>query len=604
MSSPLVLSDVAKRYGAQTLFEGLSLSVRTNERLGIVGPNGAGKSTLLKLMAGLEEPDSGSVIQSRGLRVHYVAQTASFSDEETPLSLARAAALDGAVSESEREAVARTSLGSLGIDFEESPIGTLSGGQQKRVQIAVALCANPDLLLLDEPTNHLDIEAILAIESLLSRSPFGWIVISHDRWFLENAVSKIVEVNRKFEGGLLQCDGGYADYVERRMQVLAAAEKQLDTLKNKVRGEQAWLRQGAKARSTKSKERTSKAYAMMDSLSMVRSRSRDQSVEFGFQFSERKTKRLIELFSVGKQFENTVVLNKLSLKIMAGDAIGLLGRNGSGKTTLIRMLADELQPDHGTIKKASDLSVSYFRQVDSSIAPNTSLKEVLATDGDSVVYQGRSVHVATWAKRFQFSFEQLNQPFSSLSGGERARARIARLMLETPDVLILDEPTNDLDIETIELLEESLLSFRGALVLVSHDRFMINRLCTNFLGLDGKGSGTTFADYEQWEKSLRAGSKVESKNSPAAAISKSESHARVKPNKKRLGYLEQREFDGMEGAIEEAEEGVERLKTELSAPEVQADSERLAQLCIELDQAQQQVKSLYERWEELEEKQK
>lgn len=595
MLAPVVLKEVSKRYGEQPLFEGISFSIQSKERLGIIGPNGSGKSTLLKLIAGSETPDSGEVIRSRGLKLSYVEQVASFPSEQTPLALAQQVASENSFSPAEGETLARTSLGRLKIDFEETPFAALSGGQQKRAQIALALCTNPDLVLLDEPTNHLDIEAILSIESLLSNSSFAWVMVSHDRWFLENTVSRIIELNRRFEGGLTASDGGYSNYLQHRAKVLASQEKQLDSLKNKVRQEEAWLRQGAKARSTKSKERTSRAYALMDSLSMIRSRNNTQKAKVDFQFSERKTKRLLELVNVSKSYGDKVVFDKLNLRVIAGEALGILGRNGSGKTTLIKLLVGELEPDKGVIKRAAELSVSHFKQIDNSISGETPLKEVLAEEGDSVIFRGREVHVATWGKRFGFSYDQLHQPYESLSGGEKAKVRIAKLMLQTPDVLILDEPTNDLDIDTLEMLEESLLEFQGALVLVTHDRFMIHRLCNGFCGLDGKGQGTSFADYEQWEKAFL-------KRKKAAKSTDSKNATPKKKASGRLGYLEQREYDGMEAAIEAAEQELAGWNEALKLPEAQTNAEKLQELCEKLKVAQRNLDALYARWEELEHK--
>lgn len=594
MSAPIVLKEVSKRYGAQSLFDSLSFSLHPRERMGILGPNGSGKSTLLKLIAGQEIEDSGSVIRSKGLRVSFIEQVPNFDKTETPLSLAIDIANKNSFSPVEGETLARTSLSRLKIDYEEVQFKTLSGGQQKRVQIALALCATPDLLLLDEPTNHLDIEAILSLEALLSNSPFAWVMVSHDRWFLENTVTRILEVNRRFEDGLIISDGGYANFLEHRAKVLASAQKQLESLKNKVRQEEAWLKQGAKARSTKSKERTSRAHTLMDSLAMVRSRSVERKANLNFQFSERKTKRLMELVNINKSFGEKQILSQLNLQILAGDAIGILGRNGTGKTTLINLLAGSLTADSGSIKSAAELSISLFKQIGTEISDQTPLKDVLAPESDSVIFQGREVHVATWAQRFGFNYDQLQQPFSSLSGGEKAKARIACLMLETPDILILDEPTNDLDIDTLEMLENSLLDFEGAIVLVTHDRFMINRICKSFCGLDGKGSGIKFSSYEQWENEI-----LKKRQAAEKATLK-----KVKPSNKskRLGYLEQREYDSIEKEIQTIEAKLNKLSQVITRPDVQSNNELLQEKCKELELAQTNLDSLYTRWEELESK--
>ncbi|MCB0325050.1 MAG: ABC-F family ATP-binding cassette domain-containing protein [Bdellovibrionales bacterium] len=592
-----IVSSIAKRHGAHQLFRDLSLSIEPQERLGIIGANGAGKSTLLKLLAGIDEPDDGSITLRRDLIVSYAEQQAAIDPGQSILDLARHEAAKGAVSIAEAEARARTALGSFGLFDEERTAESLSGGERKRLQLALAVAVEPDLLLLDEPTNHLDIPTIVLLEQFLNRATFAWVVVTHDRWFLENAVDRIAEVHPRYPNGIFLCEGGFGEYIMRRDEYLQAAERQRESLANKVRTEQAWLRQGAKARTTKSRHRIGRAFEMMESLSLVRTKHRGRRLELGFESSERKTKRLIELTNVSVTLGERPLFSKLDLKLVAGQSLGLLGRNGTGKSTLIRVLCGEMTPDTGTVKHAADLSIAYFRQIDESIPEDLPLKEVLAPDGDSVVYQGRAVHVASWARKFSFQFEQLVQPYGALSGGERARARLARLMLETPDVLVLDEPTNDLDIETLELLEESLLDFQGALVLVSHDRFLLNRVCTSFLGLDGRGKAMLYAEYAQWERDLSE----RPASSPSAPAKPAED--RPKPRTKRLSYIEQREFDAMEETILTAEAEVERLEQAVAEPDAQSNGARLQELCEALAKANERVTTLYARWAELEEKQ-
>ncbi len=599
MAPLLTFSTVSKRFGATQVFDDLSFSIEEDERLGILGPNGAGKSTLLKLMLASDEQDSGEIIRRKDLRVSYVAQEATFSEEATAEQLAEESAQAAAISVAEHGAIVSTAFGRFGIDYGASKVSELSGGQRKRLQLALAYCEVPDLLLLDEPTNHLDIESILLLERVLNEGDIPWVAVSHDRWFLENAPSRVAEVSREYESGILIADGRYRHFLERKGAYRASAEKSLASFENKVRQEKAWLRQGAKARSTKSKHRTERSYEMMDELSMVRARSKRSQVDLEFQFSERKTKRLVELSNIHAGYDETKVLSGVNFKLLAGQALGVLGRNGTGKTTLMRLLCGEIKPQMGTVKLATDLSVSYFKQIDAGFEASIPLKDVLAPESDSVVFQGQTLHVSSWAKRFTFSFDQLNQPFGTLSGGEKARARVARLMLESPDLLILDEPTNDLDIETLEMLEESLISFRGAIVLVSHDRFLLNRVCTGFLGLDGEGGAKMYAEYAQWEREEFSPPPTKTKQ----AREKSAPTARTSKSSKRLSYMEQREFDSIEETILETEEKVTTLEDMLSQQEVQADAERLRKLCAELDEAHLEVERLYARWQELEQKQ-
>lgn len=594
MSSLIRIKDIEKRFREKTLFSELSLSVEQGDRIAVIGPNGAGKSTLLKIMAGQETADSGSLVLERGVRMSYVAQTAEFYTSLSVLDACIEAARSSGISEPDVMRVAHSALASMKFQDPELLVSSLSGGQKKRLQIAIGLSEEPDVLLLDEPTNHLDIESILELEKFLARAPFAWLVVSHDRWFLENAVSRIVEINSFFPKYMFSSDGNYSEYLEKRALVVNAEVKNKESLQNKVRTEQAWLRQGARARSTKSKKRTQDAYAMMENLQFVRSRQQEKKVQIEFTSSERKTKKLAEFFGVSKSFADTCILDKLDLKLVSGQALGILGKNGSGKSTFVSLLSGELEPDAGSIKRSDNLKVSVFRQFSESVAANTTLKDYLSPDSDSVMYQGRELHLVSWAKRFQFSFEQLYQSFSLLSGGEKARARISRLMLQTPDILILDEPTNDLDIETLGMLEESLMEFAGVVVLVSHDRFMINRVCNCFLGLDGIGGAKIYADYEQWERELL-------KPLKAIEVAKSADEKKQKAAPTKLSYKEQREFDSMEETLLIAEKEIKSLQAQLDS-ETEADA--LQELCRLLSDAQSRVDSLYLRWEELEAKNK
>jgi len=593
MGSLITIKDLRKQFGSKDLFHGLSLVISEQERMGILGPNGAGKSTFLKILAGQEEADSGDIIAKRGLNVSYVKQTAEFDLSKTALELAMESTKESGLVESEQIALAHSSLGQLKLIDFDSPIENFSGGQKKRLQIALGLCEDPDLLLLDEPTNHLDIASILELEDLLNSSFFAWVMISHDRSFLENTVKSISEINPRFQNGIFTCKGNYSDYRRRKDEHLKAEQKQRGSLESKVRDEKAWLRQGAKARSTKSKSRIDSANSMIDDLSEIKSRQQEKKVKLSFTASERKTKELAEFHNVSKAYEGQEIFKKLSIKIKGGQSLGILGLNGTGKSTFVKLLSEEIFPDSGTVKQAAELKISHFRQFDDEVSSTIALKNFLAVDGDSVVFRGNSIHVASWARRFQFPFEQLEQPVASLSGGEKARARIARLMLDTPDILILDEPTNDLDIETLEVLEESLEEFSGALVLVSHDRFLINKLCNSFLGLDGEGGALVYADYQQWER------EVVLKKEPKVV----KSGGKKEPSKKsatiKLSYQEQKELAKMEKAISKAESKVATLQEEMAKL---SDASKMELACKELAEANEKVASLYARWEELEQK--
>jgi len=388
--------------------------------------------------------------------------------------------------------------------------------------------------------------------------------------------------------------GNYSEFLERREEFLEAQAKQQDSLKAKVRREVEWLRRGPKARAGKSRARIDAAGRLIEELSAITARSRTATAQIDFTASDRKTKRLIEAEGIGKTLGGRRLFQNLNLTLSPGIRIGLLGANGSGKTTLLKILQGEVTPDEGTIRRVDRLqTVSFAQDRGAHLDLEVSLRRTLCPEGDSVIYRGRPIHVAGWAKRFLFHDEQLEMPMSRFSGGERARAMVARLMLATADVLLLDEPTNDLDIPTREVLEESLLEFSGAVVLVSHDRYLLDRVSNIVIGLDG-GEGGIFADYSQWEA-------ARSELPPLRPVAKEPRIPSPEEGPKRkLAYLEQREWDGMEAKILEAERELAAWHRELQ--EATSDARRLTEAYEELQQAQRRVEALYERWAELEAK--
>jgi ATP-binding cassette subfamily F protein uup len=589
--------ELTQTFGAAPLFQQISLNVSEGERLGLIGPNGSGKSTLLEILARQRQADEGEVALRRGARVGYIAQDSRFEDGLTIREIVHRA-MDGAsIPADERLAREAESLGRAGFSEFDAEASSLSGGWRKRLAIAEALVQAPDVLLLDEPTNHLDLAGIAWLEKLLTGARFACVVVSHDRYFLENVVTDIIELNRAYPDGLYRVRGSYSEFLEAKEQFLAAQAKRQESLENRVRTEIEWLRRGPKARTTKSKARIDKANQMIGELADMTARSRTATADIDFTATERKTKRLIELNNASFAFGNRSILASLDFVLTAGTRVGLVGPNGSGKTTLLQLLSGELSPASGEIRRAEALRVVYFEQM-RNLDPELTLRRALAPDGDSVIYQERTIHVASWAARFLFSSEQLNQPVGRLSGGERARVLIAKLMLEPADVLLLDEPTNDLDIQTLEILEENLLEFRGALVLVTHDRYLLDRVSTVVLGLDGRGGSGTFADYSQWQTWFD-----EREGSGEKSTPKSQAVVETKPaGKKKLSYLEDREYQGIELRISEAEQVLKERHGALEDNAVVTDHERLQQAYRDMEEAQTAVDELYRRWAELEAK--
>ncbi len=592
--------NLTKAFGPRPLFRDLSFTIDEGARIGLIGPNGAGKSTLLKILAGEIEPDAGELAARKRTRIAYVAQVSEYKAGETVWSVMEGAMRDAQVPAAEWDRNIRETLGRAGfVDFTTEAVA-LSGGWRKRLGIAQALATAPDILLLDEPTNHLDLGGIEWLEGLLTSASFASVVISHDRYFLEAVALEIAEINPAYPDGILRARGNYSRFLEEKEAFLEAQQRRQESLENRVRTEIEWLRRGPKARATKAKARIDNANSLIAELADVSARNRTSSASIDFSESGRETKRVVVLDDLSYTINGRTLFRNLTFPITAGTRVGLVGPNGSGKTTLLRLLRGEIEPTGGAIERARQLRIVYFDQ-NRALDTSLTLRRALAPDSDSVIYQDRVVHVASWASRFLFTGEQLNQPVANLSGGERARVLIARLMLEPADLLLLDEPTNDLDIPTLEILEESLLEFRGALVLVTHDRYLLDRVSTVVLGLDGAGGAGQFADYSQWENwrdqqerdRTQAARPAASTAAPAAANGSS---------RRKLSYLEAREYEGIEQRVASADEAWQKAHALVEDPAIATDAARLQQAMRELDAAQAELDKAYARWAELEAK--
>ncbi len=583
---------LTKAYGSRPVFDGLSLGIAEGDHAGIVGANGSGKSTLLKLLAGLEDPDGGQVSPRRGLRLAYLAQADRLPGGRTVEQTLADALQDLPLDDRERGERVEASLASTGFPDPHQLVETLSGGWRKRLALARELVREPDLLLLDEPTNHLDLEGVLWLERTLREARFAYVLVTHDRALLQNATNRVIELSRAYADGYLSVNGPYSELLARREEYLAAQAHQQDALETRVRREVEWLRQNAQARSTKQYARIKEAGRLIEDLSQVRSRNAEgKTAGIEFQASGRQTRRLLVGEGVGKTLGGRPLFSGLDLVLSPGRKLGILGANGSGKTTLLRLLAGELDPDAGTLTRADGLRTVYFDQNRERLDPRMPLRQALSPAGDTVVYRDRPLHVIAWAKRFLFREEQLGTPLEQLSGGEQARVLIARLMLQPADLLILDEPTNDLDLQTLDVLEESLESFPGAVVLVTHDRYLLDQVCTEVLALDGRGGHGFFADYTQWERTLRE------RRPPAPAKPAAPPPA---PAAGRITLPELRELSRLEGQIEAAEAEVARLEARLAEPAVASDHLKLQECWQAIEAARAQVAALYARWEELE----
>lgn len=605
MSALLSCLGLSKSYGARPLFQNFSVHLAEGDRLGLIGKNGSGKSTLMQILAGLETPDAGEVIRRKGARVGYVAQETEFNDDDTVWSVLERGIAGLDLEELERDRKLHILMGKVGFANPDEPAKKLSGGWQKRLAIAEQIAGQPHLLLLDEPTNHLDLEGIEWLEGFLKSEAASFVVVSHDRLFLENVAEQMAELGRNFPDGIFRAPGNYSVFLEKRGEFLLAQASYEDSLANRVRTELEWLRRGPKARATKAKARIDQAHRLIDELDTARSNNRGGAAHIDFEATQRQTKRLLEATGLSKSFGQRELFKELSFLLTPRMRLGLVGANGSGKTTLLRILLGHLEPDTGSVQRAEFLKPVYFDQRREQLDPSHSLQTALGAHEDIIIYRDKPVHVASWASRFLFDKEQLQSPVGSLSGGEHARLLIARLMLDPADLLLLDEPTNDLDIPTLEVLEESLVEFPGALILITHDRFLLDRISTQVLGLFGDGEWGIFADFWQWQEARRerelARRQKASLENRAAQAAKQPSVNRGKPAK--LSYNEQRELDGIEEKIHNAEARLGDVEAQLNDAAVVSDGVRVQELLRLQTALQTEIEELYSRWAELDEKQ-
>jgi ABC transport system ATP-binding/permease protein len=601
MTLLLSVQGLTKRFGPRPLFTDLSLDMRAGERLGLIGPNGSGKSTLLKLLAGLEEADEGTRSLRRGARIGFLAQDDRFAPSLTAREVLLTALAEEPIEDYERETRTAITLSQVGFTDPDQRADVLSGGWRKRLSLARELVRKPDLLLLDEPTNHLDLPGIVWLERLLRAAPFGYLVATHDRAFLRAVADEIIEVSRAYPGGSFRASGTYDEFAEKREAFLDAQARQQASVANQVRRETEWLGRKAAARTRKASSRIEDAAQRREELSELQYRTAAAGAAgIDFVATGRQTRKLLTADGIAKAFPGRPLFSGIDLMLTPGTKLGLLGPNGSGKSILLRVLAGEIVPDAGTVTRADALRLVMFEQGRATLDPGSTLRRALCPNGDTVMFGDRPMHVAAWAKKFLFPSEQLDVLVGQLSGGEQARVRIAQLMLQPADLLLLDEPTNDLDIPALEVLEDNLADFAGAVVLVSHDRALMERLCTEVIGLDGRGGAATYASVDQWLAAFEMSSKQRnagSKDEPVKAVEKKP--AAVKPRK--LSFREQQEWDQMEAAILAAEQAVAECEAAVERAAT-AGHIVLTDACKALEESQHAVERLYARWEELESK--
>ncbi len=613
---PLVTLDhVSIAYGHLPLLDDASLQIDAGERVCVVGRNGTGKSTLLRIVSGEAEPESGTVWRQPSLRIGRLVQDAALQDERRVFDVVAEGV--GPLDEHEtwrRDQMVELVLSRLDLPADV-PANTLSGGWRRRVLLARALVGQPDLLLLDEPTNHLDIESMTWLEEFLAGYAGAVLFVTHDRVFLQRVATRIVELDR---GHLTSWPGDYATFLRRKEEWLAAEAVQHEKFDKKLAEEEAWLRQGIKARRTRNEGRVRALMAMR--AERAQRRQLVGAVKMQAELAERSGQMVVEAEHISKRYGDTVVVDDFSVRVIRGDRIGLIGPNGSGKTTLLRMLIGELQPDTGEVRMGTNVQVAYYDQQREQLDPERTVFDTIADGHDTVTVGGQSRHVHGYLKDFLFPPERARSPVKALSGGERNRLLQARLFTRPANVLVLDEPTNDLDIETLELLEAQLTDWPGTLLLVSHDRAFIDAVVTSTLVFEGNGVVREYVGgYEDWLRHKTAAEKEAAAQAAAAgAASRSAasgagtatkpadgqaSGTTPKAPSKKRSYKEQLEWEQLPGRIEALEDELKTLETRVAAPEFYKEgADAIAAALARVESLQQKILDAYARWDELDAK--
>jgi ATP-binding cassette subfamily F protein uup len=598
----LRLDKVSLSFGLKPLLDRVDLQVRRGERVCLLGRNGEGKSSLLRLLSRESLPDSGEVWIRPGARVASLAQEVAAASDQSVVDIVRGGAVESEDWEAELEV--DQVLARLGLD-REALMSSLSGGWRRRTMLGRALVSAPDLLLLDEPTNHLDIEAIKWLEDMMLDFSGALLFISHDRAFVRRLATRIVELDR---GQLRVWPGTYDDYLVQKQAALEVEAKHAALFDKKLAQEEVWIRQGVQARRTRNEGRV----RALKQLRVERSERRERigQIEVRVQDAAPSGKLVFEAEHVTQSFEDRTVIADFSVRIMRGDRIGIIGPNGCGKSTLIKLLVGEFEPTGGTIRRGTNLKIAYFDQQREQLDETASIMDnVTGGSGDTVTIDGRARHVSGYLRDFLFPPERLQAPVTMLSGGERNRLLLARLFAKPSNLLVMDEPTNDLDVETLELLEELVANYEGTLLLVSHDRAFLDNVVTSTLVFEGAGQVNEYVGgYTDWLRQSKASSRGAAARTAAAAPSAAPpAVAAPTPapaplaKARRLSYKDQRELDSLPEKIQSLEAEQQGLQTALADPELfRQTPERAAESLRRLEILARELESAYARWQSLE----
>ncbi|MDC6164508.1 ATP-binding cassette domain-containing protein [Achromobacter xylosoxidans] len=602
LATLITLTDIQLAYGHHPLLDHADFAIQAGERIGLIGRNGAGKSSLLRLLDGRTVPDDGDIARSSGLRVATVEQEPELDENATVFDVV--CNVEGDHEDWQRPSRVRAMLEKLGLPAD-AQIAGLSGGTRKRVALARALVEEPDLLLLDEPTNHLDFDGIAWLEEMLRAWKGAAVIITHDRRFLDSVATRIVELDR---GRLLSFPGNFSQWQERKAQWLESERLEQARFDKLLAQEEVWIRKGVEARRTRNEGRVRR----LERLRVERAERRERvgDVSLALAEGQRSGKLVAELEHVGKRFGDKVVVEDYSTTILRGDRIGIIGPNGVGKTTLLKLILGEMQPDSGKTRTGTNVSVAYFDQMRAQLDENATLVDIISPGSEWVEIGGTRKHVMSYLGDFLFSPARAGSPVRSLSGGERARLLLARLFARPANVLVLDEPTNDLDIETLELLEELLQEYSGTVLLVSHDRAFLNNVVTQTIAYEGNGHWRDYVGgYDEWVAQRPAPAPASSADDDAAKAARAadEAAARAKAAKPKparaakMNSWELRELEGLPDAIAALEAQQAELAGKLADGSLYRDAPaEVERINAELSKLESELEERFARWELLE----
>jgi ATP-binding cassette subfamily F protein uup len=595
--------QITKSFASKNLFRKISFSIDSDQRIGLVGPNGAGKSTLFKILIKQIQADDGKISFSNSLRLGYLSQKPEFGPDEIIYDCLMSQVedpYDGLNISYAYELITKLSL-DIHPEKEFAKVSELSGGWQKRVALARELMKKPNLLLLDEPTNHLDIQSILWLEEFINaQNDISFMIITHDRAFLQNTCNMIYDLDPRNPDGLIKSNGSYVQFLETKSMLMDSQKRLEDKKRNTMLIEKDWLARGPQARLTKQKARINRAHDLIDQVDNLENKNHVKKVDFDFGVNQNSPKKLVELKNLSKRYtdDSPLLFSKLDAMIRPGSRVGLLGKNGCGKSTLIQIILGNEEPSSGVAFLNPDIQVCYFEQGKETLNSTDTVLKVICPEGDYVHLHGLPVYARSYLSRFYFTNQQMDMPVHQLSGGEQSRLLIAKLMLNPAHVLILDEPTNDLDVETLDVLSDCLTDFAGAIILVSHDRFFLDQNSNEIWAFTETGDREIikFADYNQWLDWYEANGKN--------ASNKMEEPKKTdnKKSNKKLSFKEVHEFQNMEAVILDKETALKQKQHELVQPEVASNFKKLNDLSSEISKLEAEVQKLYARWQELEKK--